>query len=147
MAKHDVLNVSYMRKDAQFLADGIWYVTTPCPKCGVVDEEVPWTQAKTPHHAGLIADARHTKCHLELDAELQKVYAEQEIVAAETLRKDQARNVERARERLDALTAALPEGPARERELLAARELLVRHERGLQHAIRRVADTTAANRK
>jgi hypothetical protein len=145
MAKNDILNVSYMRKDAQFLADGTWYVTTPCVKCGLVDEEVLWEEAKTPHHAGLIADQRHAACSLEADAETIREARLAEIAAA-------AREVERADQLLAAVEAeatAIEAGdqtdPLYEKRLAQAKATVERYRRGPAEARKRLEDTEAAN--
>jgi hypothetical protein len=83
MATHDTQNVSYMRKDEHFLADGVWYLTVDCPIHGMIDEEVPWDDAKTPHHAGVIADQRHQDCQLKQSEQEMKVFAKGEIAAAQ----------------------------------------------------------------
>jgi hypothetical protein len=168
MAKNDPLNVSYMRKDAQFLADGTWYVTTPCVKCGLVDEEVPWEEAKTPHHAGLIADQRHAACSLEVDAETIRGARLAEIAAAarEVERADQLLGeaeasyeaervaVERERNVLRALPPPKDRGEegarkaseaALDRRLAVATANLERYRRGPTEARKRLADTQAAN--
>lgn len=147
MAKHDVQNVSYMRKDTHFLADGTWYISTPCPKCGLVDEQVSWKEAKTPHHAGLIADQRHVKCSLELDQTAQGELAEGEIRAAEDLLTNQERNYESWVARVAALRQAVKERPEFARELAAAEAQLGRHKHGLGEAQKRVAQTIASNRR
>jgi hypothetical protein len=84
MATHETQNVSYMRKDEHFLADGTWYLTVDCPIHGMVDEEVSWDDAKTPHHAGTIADQRHQACQVTQSEKDLKLAAKAEIAAAES---------------------------------------------------------------
>jgi hypothetical protein len=100
MAKSDIQSVAYMRKDSHFFADGTWYISTPCVVCGLVDEEVSWEEAKTPHHAGLIADQRHVACSLKADEATQRQYAlaEIEVARGEVVRAEEL--LERARQAL-----------------------------------------------
>lgn len=137
MAKHDVLNVSYMRKDSQFLADGTWYITTPCPLCGLVDEEVSWDEAKTPHHAGLIADARHIECNRRASEADMKAAGLAEIRAAEDLLEQQKVNLAEARRNAETVVG--------DRAIREAEANLARHLEGLEHAMRRVEDVRRQN--
>ncbi len=93
MAKNDDLpkvalgtppaRVDGLRKDTHLYADGVWYLTVDCPEHGLVDIEVPWAEAKTPHHAGVIADQVHAPCFQAAgDAALEAAKAT-EIAAAE----------------------------------------------------------------
>lgn len=74
---------------AQFLVwdengeNGTWYVTVVCPVHDLIDEEVSWEDAKTPHHAGVIADQRHITCSHELDEQIRIESAQHEIAVAE----------------------------------------------------------------
>lgn len=149
-------DVRVQRFDTHFLKDGIWYITAVCSVCGLVDEEVPWVDAKTPHHAGVIADQRHAECErLNNDHEIALAGLDA-IRAAEDLRACQARNVVAALERLkaceqvvEALGSPTPERASefrlRQAELDAARAHLRRHEKGMVEAERRVQDVTREN--
>lgn len=141
MAKHDVQNVSYMRKDRNFLADGTWYITTPCPLCGLVDEEVSWDEAKTPHHAGLIADQRHVECNRRASEVEMREAGLAEIQAAEDLLAQQERNLVAARL---AVTEAVKQN-ASPRAVMVADGNLRRHKEGLIHARKRVEDVRRQN--
>jgi hypothetical protein len=147
MAKNDPLGpISYLRKDTTFFSDGTWYISTPCLAHGLIDEEVPWAEAKTPHHAGVIADQRHSACALAADEVNQRAIALAEIKAAEGLLVQQEQNLERARQRLAALDPATVTTDAmREKTMVAAKTLVDRHERGLLEAQRRVADVRREN--
>jgi hypothetical protein len=137
MAKHDVQNVSYMRKDRNFLADGTWYITTPCPLCGLVDEEVSWDEAKTPHHAGLIADERHVECNRSASEADMQLAARAEITAAEQLLEQQKINLAQAQARAASALGDL--------HIAEAEANLKRHLDGLEHAKRRVEDVRRHN--
>lgn len=163
MAKHYPQQVSYMRKDQHFLADGVWYISTPCPalaagfpccaaegkvvdkEAGLIDEEVTWEEAKTPHHAGLIADRRHYPCAQAMDEEIIKQVRAMEIFHAEELHKTQHRNLDMVRKYVAELEASGASGELHERALQEARALLLKHEEGLKHSEQRVKDTRAAN--
>ena len=170
-------SAQYMRKDSMMLVEGVWYITTPCRALahglpclagegksvdvenGLVDEEVPWAQAKTPHHAGLIADRRHIECSKRVDDALIEDVRKQEIEAAEDLLKHAHFNRDQAAKRFAEIEAARPNAPdavavpegyaaevlRHERELEAARLRLSRYEMGLEHAHRRVKETRAQN--
>ena len=139
MAKHDVLNVTYLRKDSQFFADGIWYVTSPCPIHGNIDEEVSWEEAKTPHHAGLIADQRHAACVDTVNQNDLRIAGLLEIKAAEDMLYNQEHNLQNARNALALLDPAdVDYAPALAR--------VKRHENGLVQAQQRVKDIIKANR-
>lgn len=75
-------DTTYLRKDQHFLADGVWYLTFECPIHGYVDEAVSWDEAKTPHHAGVIADTRHTECIEKHSVKLIEDAAKEEIRVA-----------------------------------------------------------------
>lgn len=127
MAKNEPLGtVTYLRKDTNFFADGVWYISTPCPVHGLVDESVTWEEAKTPHHAGVIADDRHQACHLKADEEQQRAYALAEIEAA-------AEEVKRAEGVLKWATDACDE------------KAIARHREGLDHARRRHREIKKTN--
>lgn len=170
MAQNDPLPTVthvYLRKDAQFFADGMWYISTPCPVHGLVDESVTWAEAKTPHHAGLIADARHHECALAEDEKNQIKARESEIQAAVDLRNQQEVNLAAARERVKQaeeavanpkqalssklLVLAAQRLPLEQELRLAAinleeaRRMLGRHEHGMKEAERRVVETRTAN--
>ena len=142
------------RKDTSLLVDGVWYVTVPCPYHGTpsghVDESISWEEAKTPHHAGVIADQRHLKCSVIDEAHELALAGLQEIAAAENLRDQQKVNVAQARERVIAHAAMLeadPKNAMRARELAIAQALLKRHEHGMLEAEKRVANTVADNER
>lgn len=150
MAKNDPLErVTYLRKDTQLLKDGIWYVTEVCPyhgtPDGLVDEEVSWEQAKTPHHAGVIAGMRHRACALSADAEQQRLHAREEIAAAERMLERQIANLEAARVRCRTAQAGDRKDPQYERRCVAAADEIKRHENGLIQAQRRLADVRRDN--
>lgn len=147
------------RKGSTLLYDGVWYVTVPCAQHGTpsghVDEAVTWAEAKTPHHAGLIADLRHHACNLQLDAQATREAAAAEIAAAEQLLAQQEQNLARATEDMKAafLKYKVPieiglseyQGSPIKAELEALQRLVARHEHGLHEARRRVAETRTAN--
>lgn len=153
MAQNDPLpTVShvYLRKDRQFFADGMWYISTPCSVHGLVDESVTWAEAKTPHHAGVIADARHAECGVDDEVRMIAEVGKAEIAVAEALLDQQRINLAAARKALatvkspiSIITAAdLRTQPARIQE---AQDNLARHERGLIEAEKRVADIRRDN--
>jgi hypothetical protein len=159
MAKNDPLErITYLRKDTHLLVDGIWYVTEVCPyhgsPDGLVDEAVSWEEAKTPHHAGVIAGRRHHACALRADAEQQLLDAAAEITAAEELLTQQEQNLARAKDDLKAaflkykvpIEVGLSEfsGSIRS-ELEAVQQRVARHEHGLHEARRRVEETRKHN--
>ncbi len=178
MAKNDKLPsavlAQYMRKDTSMLLNGVWYISTPCEalragrKClstaggtldeanGLVDERVTWAEAKTPHHAGLIADRRHVACSQALDAELAAAAQAQELEAAAGQVDTQKANLKRWQERVAELEPLADQKnlllPARniaalQRELDHARTQLARHEEGMLHAVKRLQDMRAAAEK
>lgn len=151
MATHDIQNVTYLRKDEHFLADGTWYISTPCPKCGLVDEEVSWDDAKTPHHAGLIADARHFKCNAMLDEEANRADARSQVEVARAQLKHFETLAPEAQEELIALEAEPePEEPSQKRlyrmTLEAAREKHSKCIKSVVESRQRVKDIEEANR-
>lgn len=150
-------SAQYMRKDTHLLLDGTWFIATPCTVCGLVDEAVSWEEAKTPHHAGLIADRRHQRCNEASAAHELYLAGLEEIRVAEGQREQQARNVQAALERVRTCEAvleafaspqlALPPGAARARERMvklrqaeldAAAANLRRHEKAMLAAEKRV---------
>ena len=161
MAKHSSQSVLYMNKDKHFLADGVWYITTPCPamsvggKClaaegktvdednGLIDEEITWDEAKTPHHAGLIADRRHFECARAMDEQIIAESREMEIRAAEYEVKRIDRVLAEHKELLAKLEADESTHPL---ELEQAHKRLADLEPGPAHARQRLADTIATNR-
>lgn len=129
----------------QFLVDDIWYVTVVCPVHGLTDEAVPWAQAKTPHHAGVIADTRHTTCFAKGDDEIIARVRKEEIAAAK-------REVERAdrlwgeAQKEARLAAEQPkDGKFYEHNLARALANLERHRRGPTEARKRLAATEETN--
>lgn len=146
MAKNESLpTVSYMRKDTNFLVDGTWYVSTPCPTHGLVDEEVSWNDAKTPHHAGVIADKRHEACHAKLAEEEMRAFGLAEIEAARDLLAQQRVNLENARLAYVAARAAAKDDRASQLALEDAGRALDKHTEGLDHALRRLEDVRRHN--
>lgn len=143
MATHDTQNVSYMRKDHHFLADGIWYVTADCPIHGLVDEEIPWEEAKTPHHAGVIADSRHQECFAKQDEQIWAEARKAEIAAAEYEVERVRRNI--AERRKIVSHARREAGDLASRVLSVAEQDLARHEAGLSEAEKRLADVRKYN--
>lgn len=155
MAKNDPLpTVSFQRKDTFLLFDGTWYVSTPCVTHGLVDEEVPWAEAKTPHHAGLIADQRHAACFLEADKVNQRAEALAEIEAArievtrvEGLLNQARENLKRACEQYDLPATVKPEMLPKPIGPMFAQLLhqVALHEHGVGEARQRLENTTRAN--
>lgn len=147
MATHDTQNVSYMRKDEHFLADGTWYLTVVCPIHGMLDEEVSWEDAKTPHHAGVIADERHHECQRKASEEEMKKVAEDEIRAAEVEVERVEALLESAAAEVKQIEASDPEHPLYARMVKQARD---RHEElkaGPDKARKRLKDITRHNRR
>ena len=137
---------AWLTPSSHFLKDGIWWITVVCPVCGMVDEQVEWIAARTPRHAGALAEARHAE-HAQVDADHDVALAGlAEISSAEDLLANQARNYERWVARVDALRQLVKERPDLARELAAAEAQAERHKHGLVEAQRRVADTIASNR-
>jgi hypothetical protein len=152
LAKHDPQQVSYMRKDSHFLADGVWYISTPCPIHDLVDEEVSWDEAKTPHHAGVIADRRHAECQIKYNEQQIADARKAEIAAAEREVERIDELVSAAHARLDAAKKAAnakklaePTKVQREREVLIAQAEVDRLADSPEHARRRLAETRQTN--
>lgn len=139
------------RKSTSLLLDGVWYVTVPCAchgtPSGHVDEAISWEEAKTPHHAGVIADMRHAQCNVINEAHELYLCGLQEIRAAEQLRDQQVVNLRVALERLETCSTVheADPSPMRARELAAAQANLKKHEKAMLEAEKRVANTTADN--
>lgn len=139
---------TYLRKDAQFFADGVWWISTPCPVHGLVDESVTWEEAKTPHHAGLIADGRHSQCNAENEERALYESGLNEIRVAEQLRDQQKANLEAATARATELRTVAEKQPkvrVAQIALSDAEETLRRHKHGMAEAERRVVETRKAN--
>ena len=151
MAKNDQLpsvTHTYLRKDTQFFADGVWWISTPCPVHGLVDESVTWEEAKTPHHAGLIADQRHTACNVVNEAHALYLAGLDEIAAAEGMRDQQKENLKAAAEQFYDVKMRYEADLASrvlQAELAHATRNLRRHEHAMKEAERRVSETIEAN--
>lgn len=151
---------TYMNKSGSFLAEGVWYITTPCPalregrEClnaegklvdtvnGLIDEEVVWADAKTPHHAGLIADQRHWPCAKKIDEQIIAKARAMEIRAAEYEVERIDRVLADQKTLVTRLEADIDTHPL---ELEQARKRLAELEPGPEHARKRLADTIIAN--
>lgn len=72
-----------MNSNRVFLLEGVWYVTASCPIHGDVDEEIPFSDAKTPFSASVAAEARHEQCRVNFNQQVITEAAQKEILAAE----------------------------------------------------------------
>lgn len=135
----------------KFLVDGIWYISAVCPTHGLVDEEVAWEEAKTPHHAGVIADSRHIECHHKQDEEIIAAVRKQEIEAAKAEVDRAEANVKRLKEEVKQAHARRESAGDPNEENLRQRELgileaeLVAHEHGVGEAKKRYQNTKRDN--
>lgn len=149
-----IKDVQYLRKDTHMLVQGTWFIALPCPyhdnPSGLVDEEVSWAAAKTPHHAGVLAELRHVNCNVISEAHELYLSGLQEIEAAKSLRNDQVQNLKHWQEKVEAhriMLEADPLNPVRARELAAAEAMLKRHEHGMLEAEKRVQNTVTDNER
>jgi hypothetical protein len=147
-------DVQYLRKDTHLLIQGQWYITLPCPyhdnPSGLVDEAVSWSEAKTPHHAGVLAEQRHLQCAAVDEAYGNYLTGLQEIAAAEYLKDCQVENLKRAQNEFATWTSvceADPNNVTSQRMLDKAAQNLKKHEKAMLEAVKRVENTRRDNER